>query len=277
MSLAVSLNSEIRGQGFPILCLHGHPGSGGCMSVFTDHLSQNYQTIAPDLRGYGKSQVKQPFEMTDHLQDIEQLLDGLKIDKCLIIGWSLGGILALELALRNPERFTGLILVATSGYPRGNHPPISWLDNLLTGIAGMINWSWPGNQWNINFFGKRSLFRYLIQQHTPTAYKYIAKQATPAYLQTSRLATIALRQALKNRYNRLAELGNISCDCLILAGECDRHITAISSQETAANLPNSQFNCYPNTAHLFPWEIPDQVLTDIDNWIKNHPNVVDIS
>ncbi|MDY7052158.1 MULTISPECIES: alpha/beta fold hydrolase [Limnospira] len=276
MSLAVSLNSEIRGQGFPILCLHGHPGSGGCMSVFTDHLSQNYQTIAPDLRGYGKSQVKQPFEMTDHLQDIEQLLDSLKIDKCLIIGWSLGGILALELALTNPERFTGLILVATSAYPRGNHPPISWLDNLLTGIAGIINWIWPASQWNINLFGKRSLFRYLIQQHTATAYKYIAKQATPAYLQTSRPATIALRQALKNRYNRLAELGNISCHCLILAGECDRHITAISSQETAANLPNSQFNCYPNTAHLFPWEIPDQVITDIDNWIKNHPDIVDI-
>lgn len=268
MSLAVPLNYEIRGQGFPVLCLHGHPGSAQCMSVFTDHLSQTYQTIAPDLRGYGKSQVKQPFEITDHLQDIEQLLDSLKIDKCLIIGWSLGGILALELALRNPERFTGLILVATSAYPRGNHPPISWQDNLLTGISGIINWIWPGCQWNINLFGKRSLFRYLIQQHESTTYKYIAKQATPAYLQTSRLATEALKQALKNRYNRLAELGNISCPCLILAGECDRHITANSSQETATNLPLSQFKCYGNTAHLFPWEIPHQVLPDIDNWIK---------
>lgn len=268
-----NLNVYIQGEGFPILALHGHPGSGKNLSVFTNHLSQRYQTVAPDLRGYGKSRCRGSFEMSTHLTDLEALLDRLEIEKCLILGWSLGGILAMEMALRFPHRVTGLILVATAARPRGNHPPISWQDNLYTGVAGILNYLQPSWQWNINTFAKRSLFRYLIQQHTPTAYNYIAQEAAQAYLQTSPAATRALYTALKAGYNRLTDLQQIYCPSLVLAGEEDRHITAASSLETAQHLKNSQWYCYPNTAHLFPWEIPQQVLSDIDTWLLAHPQV----
>ncbi|MFY7806009.1 MAG: alpha/beta fold hydrolase [Limnoraphis robusta] len=262
------LKTTIQGEGFPILCLHGHPGSRQCMSVFTDYLSHRFQTVAPDLRGYGQSRASRSFQMQDHLVDLENLLDQLNIQHCLILGWSLGGILALELALKFPQRVTGLILVATAAYPRGNHPPITWLDYFYTGLAGIINGLVPGWQWNINTFAKRSLFRYLIQQHTPTAYQYIAREALPAYLHTSGYATQALNQALRASYNRQAELEQIHCPCLVLAGAEDRHITALSSQATAQHLPNAQFRCYPQTAHLFPWEIPEQVRGDIESWLN---------
>lgn len=267
-SQAVNLNVHIQGKGFPILCLHGHPGSGSSMSVFTQHLSKRFQTIAPDLRGYGSSRVNGTFEMKDHLTDLETLLDRLKIERCLVLGWSLGGILAMELALKLPERVSGLILIATAARPRSNHPPISWQDNLYTGVASILNKLQPSWQWNIETFGKRSLYRYLIQQHTPTAYNYLAEVAMSAYLQTSTAAQRALDTALKAGYNRLAELHQIECPSLVLAGGADRHITPQSSLETAQHLKDCQWQCYPNTAHLFPWEIPEQLLKDIDHWIE---------
>ncbi len=264
----INLKTYIQGQGFPMLCLHGHPGSGGSMSVFTNHLSNRFQTIAPDLRGYGKSRFKGNFNMHDHLDDLENLLERYQIEKCLVLGWSLGGILAMELALRNPDRVTGLVLIATAARPYGNHPPISLQDNIYTGVAGLLNIIKPGWRWNIETFGKRSLFRHLIQQHTPSTYNYIAKYAVSAYLQTSSAATNALMNAIRAGYNRLPDLEQIQCPSLVLAGSEDRHITAQSSLDTCKYLKNSQWKCYQNTAHLFPWEIPEQVLSDIDTWIE---------
>ncbi|MBD2537833.1 alpha/beta hydrolase [Coleofasciculus sp. FACHB-SPT36] len=263
-----------QGKGFPILCLHGHPGLGSSMSVFTNHLSQKFQTFAPDLRGYGNSRIKGNFRMEDHLTDLEALLDRFQIERCLVLGWSLGGILAMELALRLPERVTGLILIATAARPRGNHPPISWQDNFYTGLASIVNRVQPGWEWNIETFGKRSLYRYLIEQHTPGAYRYLALEAMSAYLQTSAAATQALNTALRAGYNRLADLQQIQCPSLMLAGASDRHITPESSLETAHHLKDCQWHCYPNTAHLFPWEIPERVLRDIDSWLDSHPQVV---
>jgi pimeloyl-ACP methyl ester carboxylesterase len=262
------LEVEIQGQGFPILCLHGHPGRSGSMSVFTRHLSQRFQTIAPDLRGYGLSQTSQPFEMSAHLADLEALLNRLGIDRCLVLGWSLGGILAMELALKFPQRVEGLILVATAARPRSSHPAVDWVDYLNTGIAALVNSISPGWQPNIELFGKRSLFRYLVQQHTESTYRYLAQQAIPAYLKTSNLATRALSRAIAQGYNRVPDLGQIHCPCFVLAGEGDRHITVQASLETAQALPNGEWRCYPQVAHLFPWEIPQVVLRDIDTWLE---------
>jgi proline iminopeptidase len=261
------LNVEVRGKGFPVLCLHGHPGSAASLSVFTNHLSQRFQTFAPDLRGYGQSQTKQDFTMVDHLQDLEALLDRWQISPCLVLGWSLGGILAMELALKFPERVSGLILIATAARPLSNHPPITNADYLYTAIASILNWLRPGWQWNIETFGKRSLYRYLLSQHSTTAYQYLAAEALPAYLQTSSAARKALSVALRAGYNRLEEIQQIQCPSLVLAAAEDRHITPESSLETAHHLPNADWNCYQQTAHLFPWEIPDRLLADIDTWL----------
>jgi proline iminopeptidase len=263
----MNLNVTIKGQGYPILCLHGHPGSSKTMSVFTDVLSQQYQTIAPDLRGYGKSSARGTFQMADHLEDLQRLLDRYQIDRCLLLGWSLGGILGLELALQDPARFSGLIMIASAAKPRGSHPPISKQDLFYTGVSGIINYFKPGWTWNIDNLGKKSLFRHLLAQHTPEAYQYLGKQGVAAYLQMSSAADKALSNAIRNGYNRLGDLERITIPCLVLAGECDRHITAQSSAETARHLPHARYICYPNTAHLFPWEIPDLVIKDIQQWL----------
>lgn len=263
------LHTEISGPdtGYPVLCLHGHPGSGQAMSVFTQPLAElGFRTYAPDMRGYGRSKTRHPFEMTRHLDDLAELLTRFEIEKCLVLGWSLGGIMAMELALRRPTTIKGLVLIGTAARPRGSHPPISLLDNVITGIAGTLNYVLPGWRGAIAL-GKSSLFRYLIQQHTPEAYRYLAKQGAPAYLQTSRYAESALFTAIRAGYNRLPDLKALTMPSLMLCGECDRHITADASLETARALPNCQAHCYPNTAHLFPWEIPTQMNADIHHWL----------
>jgi pimeloyl-ACP methyl ester carboxylesterase len=79
---------------------------------------------------------------------------------------------------------------------------------------------------------------------------------------------------LRAGYDRLGELETLTCPALVLAGERDRHITAASSRETAGRLPNAEFYCYPDTAHLLPWEISDRIRADIDRWLDAHPEVL---
>ncbi len=264
------LHTEIQGPitGYPVLCLHGHPGSSAAMSVFTDALTAlGFRTYAPDLRGYGQSKTDQPFEMTQHLGDLESLLARYGINQCLVLGWSLGGILAMELALRRPDAVQGLILIGTAARPRGSHPPITLTDNVVTGIAGLVNYVAPGWDGAIAL-GKQSLLRYLVCNHTPEAYTYIAKVGAPAVLRTSNHATKALNNEIQAGYDRLKDLEKLQIPALMLCGECDRHITAKSSLETARALPNCESHCYSNTAHLFPWEIPAQTTADILNWLS---------
>ncbi len=269
----MQLSVEMKGNGFPILCLHGHPGMGRSLSIFTDYLAQSFLTLAPDLRGYGKSRTSKPFEMADHLEDLGELLDKLKIERCLLLGWSLGGILALELMLRYPKRVSGLILIASAARPWGNHPAVNWQEMANAGIAGILNYLKPGWAWNIETFGKRSLLRYLIAQQTPLAYQYLARYGTVAYWQTSKVANQALNKALRAGYNRLEALHSIEVPCLVMAGEQDCHITAQASLETAQHLKQCDWICYGDTAHLFPWEIPQQVLNDIEQWLGKHPQM----
>lgn len=240
------------------------------MGVFYEALSLRYHTIAPDLRGYGASRVNQDYTLEQHLQDLVELLDAQGIESCIILGWSLGGILAMELALRYPQRVAGLILIATAARPVGNHPPTNWLDLTNTGIASLLNLVTPGNPWVIRTFGQRSLYRYLLQRHTPHAYQRLAREGFWAYVATSGQAQRALNRALARGYNRLDAVRTLQCPSLVLYGAEDRHITAAASLETAANIPEAEHICYPDTAHLLPWEIPDQLLTDIEAWLSRH-------
>jgi pimeloyl-ACP methyl ester carboxylesterase len=265
--LSQHLAIKTAGAGPTLLCLHGHPGNGDCMQVFSQHFATRFQTLCPDLRGYGRNRTSRHFAMSDHLKDLEALLAAQTGDIWLL-GWSLGGILAMELALCCPERVKGLILIATSAYPRSNHPAVGWRDYLNTVIASLLNGLRPGWDWNIQRFGRNSLYRYLVRQQTPATYRFLAQYALLAYLQTSRYAERALQQSLRQRYNRLADLSQIHCPALVLAGEQDCHITAACSHETAQHLPNSDWILYSDVAHLFPWEIPGRVLADIDAWFE---------
>lgn len=264
---------------FKVLCLHGHPGNSAAMQIFVKHFqSQGIDAVAIDLRGYGNHRTNAEFAMSDHIQDIWEVLKNESahdLTDYLILGWSLGGILAIETALRDGAiannltqniRIVGLVLIATAAKPRSNLPKIAWWEYANLAIAVALHRLIPQQNWHIELFGKRSLIKYLIQQHHRAAYDQIAYTGAKAYVQTSGYAQRALATALRQGYDRTADLGKITIPCLAIAAAEDRHITAASTEETAKLLPNCEFICYPNTAHLLPWEICDRILSDISQW-----------
>jgi 2-succinyl-6-hydroxy-2,4-cyclohexadiene-1-carboxylate synthase len=101
----------------PLVLLHGWMGNCDDYAEVIGLLKSQYYCIAIDLPGHGKTEVigdDRGYEFTATAIGIIQLLDGLKIDRCTIAGYSFGGRLALYLALEFPDRFDRAILESIS-------------------------------------------------------------------------------------------------------------------------------------------------------------------
>ena len=101
----VSIYYETYGAGPPVLVLHGGLGSIEGMSYQIRALAKSHFVIAADSRGHGRSTDSDaPLSYSLMSDDMSRLLDHLQIDRVDVVGWSDGGIIGLDLAIRRPER-----------------------------------------------------------------------------------------------------------------------------------------------------------------------------
>ena len=109
----VSLYYEEHGNGEPILCLHGAGSSAAVWSDAVAELATRGRTIAYDRRGYSRSERPEPYATSVHEQadDAAALIDALATAPAIVIGRSYGGAVAIDLALRYPDRARALALL----------------------------------------------------------------------------------------------------------------------------------------------------------------------
>lgn len=108
---------EVSGAGEPILLLHGFTGDVSIWRDSRSALDNRYQVISIDILGHGKSDKPStvvPYQMESIASDIVQLLDSLSVYQTHLLGYSMGGRLALYLAIHYPDRFSSLILESAS-------------------------------------------------------------------------------------------------------------------------------------------------------------------
>lgn len=117
----VRLYYEAHGTGEPILCIHGTGSSSELWSGAADALARRGRTIVYDRRGFSRSERPEPLELDVHLHadDAAALLDGLDATPAIVIGRSQGGEIAVDLALRYPDRVRALALLEGGGLAIG--------------------------------------------------------------------------------------------------------------------------------------------------------------
>jgi esterase len=102
------------GNGQPIIILHGLFGMSDNWVSIGKLLSDNYQVIIPDLRNHGQSPHSTVFNYDAMADDLIELMDDLDLPSAIIMGHSMGGKVAIQSALRYPERVDKLIVVDMS-------------------------------------------------------------------------------------------------------------------------------------------------------------------
>jgi 3-oxoadipate enol-lactonase len=114
----VSLAHDDVGDGPAVVLLHGHPFDRSMWRGQLRALGGEFRVVAPDLRGYGLSPaLRDVARMSDLAGDVWGLLDELGIDAFAVVGLSMGGLVAMEMATRDPQRVWALGLVATTAEP----------------------------------------------------------------------------------------------------------------------------------------------------------------
>ncbi len=103
------------GEGDPILFIHGGLGNAEVWGHQVADFAKDHLVIVADSRGHGRStRSQQPFGYDLMTSDYVALLDYLKIDKVTLVGWSDGGIIGIDMAMKHPEKLTRVIAQAAN-------------------------------------------------------------------------------------------------------------------------------------------------------------------
>ncbi len=125
----INLYYQEKGEGEPLLLLHGNGENGAYFVNQVAYFSDRYRVITVDTRGHGKSpRGTAPFTMAQFAMDLQKLMEKLEIHKAIILGFSDGANIAMKFALKYPDRVKALILnggnLDTKGVKRSIQIPI---------------------------------------------------------------------------------------------------------------------------------------------------------
>ena len=251
------------GAGPPLVLLHGDGESAFDWTWTMPALARTHRVYAPDLPGSGGTGKPAADYSPVFLERFAgAFLDALGVERAAVVGSSLGGLVALRLALSAPTRVTELVLVGSSGLGRAVTPA---LVSLTAPGYGDLAIAWAGTPPGAT---QRALFRagllFARPGRVPSA--WISEQRRlarlPGFL-ASQLA--ALRAELdpfgqRQREVLLDRLPKLEMPTLVVWGERDRVLPASQARDAYARLQKGSLELLPNCGHLPHVERPDLFL-----------------
>lgn len=217
-------------------------------------LPGGFDVVRYDKRGHGLSDAPAPpYSIEDHADDLAGLLDGLGIGKAVICGISVGGMIAMSLALRRPERVQGLVLMDT-GHKIGNAE--GWAQRIATveadcigALADTVIQGWLSDAFRTERPGETAAWRNLLAR-TPSVAGYAGTCA-------------ALRDA-----DLTEQIGAIRVPALCLCGAQDASTPPQLMRELRDLLPAARYEEVAGTKHLPCIEEPKAISDHIVGLIE---------
>lgn len=231
------------GTGKPLIMLHGWSMSAAVFSEVAIPLSQNYRVLCPDLPGHGDSDPSTECSLAAFAETITAWADQLHLGPTALLGWSLGGQVAQQLASEQQMEITQLLLVATTprfcqsdDWPHGL--PTTQLRALERNL-GRAYEKTLGDFFRMQFTAdeiSKQRFREILQ----FAVRPVSLPPAP---ETLKSLAILGREDLRNR------LTGIDLPCLVQHGQTDQIIPAAAGTYLAEQIPGAQLALLSGVGH----------------------------
>ena len=259
----VRLHYQEKGAGPPLVLLHGFTSSTYSWKDVFDPLSKSFRVIAIDLKGFGFSS-KPDGDYTKRAQAllIDRLLEHLKIEKAWFCGNSMGGEVSLNLALRNPQRVAGLILIDSAGIvvPGGATLAPGYL---LLPVVGRVLMAFALTSDKLVREGLEKSFA----DDTKVTADRVAYYHRPLRTRGGQLAALRVRTHWA-QFPVEPELGRISAPTLIVWGAEDQLIPLEAGRRMNSLIKGSQLVIIEKCGHVPQEEMPERVIDEITKFIE---------
>ncbi|HET9347352.1 MAG TPA: alpha/beta hydrolase [Candidatus Limnocylindrales bacterium] len=130
---------EVHGSGRPLVVLHGGLGSGEMFGPILPQLADHHQAILVDLQGHGRTaDIDRPFSIEAMADDVAALIEHLGLERPDVMGYSLGGGVAILLASRHPDLVRRIVVVSANARPDAIDPALLAQQNQLDAAAAEL-------------------------------------------------------------------------------------------------------------------------------------------
>jgi len=246
----------------PIVCLHGIGGDTGSFGPQLDGLSEGRRVIAWNMPGYGGSDAISPVTFERLSAALILFLDALGFQRVHLVGQSIGGMVALETAVRYPERVAGLSLIATT-------PAFGGRDESFKEafVAARLKPLDEGQT-------LADLAKGFVPEITgPDASAEVLAAATASMAAVPE-ATYRDIIACLVTFNRRAEISDLDLPVCVIAGGFDTNAPAKTMASMAAKIPGAEYHLIERAGHLVNLEAGDEtneILANFHNKLEGQP------
>jgi pimeloyl-ACP methyl ester carboxylesterase len=250
-----------HGKGTPLVLINGYSASAlAWPRAWTRSLERRYRVIALDNRGCGWSRFADtPFTIADLADDVHDVLDAAGAPPAIVMGLSMGGMIAQELALRHPARVAGLVLAAT-------RPPLpSFTPPSLASSWQLMRPPARGEPLEHYFraLWSAAAARGFAEQHPDQIDELVAQMMERP---TPRAMILHQLRAMSG-WGHADRLRKLTIRTVVVHGEADRFSPPINGRTLARLIPGAQHVALEGVGHLLAHEAPSALECAIDGLI----------
>ncbi|MBT3180677.1 MAG: alpha/beta hydrolase [Candidatus Marinimicrobia bacterium] len=260
----INIHYNIVGNGEPILFLHGLGSQGIDWEPQANYLKSNYKCILPDLRGHGKSdKPKGEYSIRQMADDISLLMKSLDCPQFHVVGISMGGAVAFQMAIRDPETIKSMVIINSISDWRMK----TLGEKFKLGQRKLI----------VRLLGMRKMGEVLAgrllpkPEHESLRLNFIdkwAKNDTNAYLNSL--------NALVNWSLTPEELNSIKIPTLLIASDLD-YAPVEKKEKIVSQMPCAELKIITDARHGVTIEHPKQVNTLLESFFEKINSSVSLS
>jgi pimeloyl-ACP methyl ester carboxylesterase len=242
-----TIHYEERGQGLPVVLIHGFPLDGRTWEAQLAALSDRWRVIVPDLPGFGQSRLARPFTIESLAHDLHELLVRISALPCVLGGLSMGGYVSFAFVAEFLKDLKGLILVDTkceADTPEGKQNRLKMIQTAKAGGAKAV-----ADQMMPKMISPA------VAQSRPQVPRCLRQIMESVHVATIERASLAM----KDRRDYTGELPFMAVPTLIVVGHDDAFAPPAVAQAMQRQLPKARLSIIPNAGHMAPMEQPEAV------------------